>query len=220
MNFKIISISGNIASGKSTLIENLKKKFSNNEIVFIPEPIDEWKKFNCENGQDLFINFYKDKLNYSFMFQLYAMVSRFNVLDNCVKNNPNTKIFVMERSCFDDRYIFAQTLYENGYIKQDQLKMIDEFINITFSRVYKIDHYIFIDTEIEKNVERLMNRNRTGENEISLKYLDDLKQKTINFESMIPVEKKTILKANCELNTLDYSNFLNSIFVLFEKFLN
>ena len=40
---KIISIEGNIGSGKSTLVEELRKKFGNNEkVCFLQEPVDIW----------------------------------------------------------------------------------------------------------------------------------------------------------------------------------
>ena len=43
---KIISIDGNIGSGKSTLMGNLKSYFSNNtNVVFLKEPVDEWETY-------------------------------------------------------------------------------------------------------------------------------------------------------------------------------
>ena len=43
LNFTIVSIEGNIGSGKSTLMKNLKEYYkNNNQVLFLKEPVDEW----------------------------------------------------------------------------------------------------------------------------------------------------------------------------------
>jgi len=55
LNFTIISIEGNIGSGKSTLMENLKEYYKdNNEIIFLREPVDEWSLIKDSNGITIF----------------------------------------------------------------------------------------------------------------------------------------------------------------------
>ena len=41
---KIISIEGNIGSGKSTVVNSLKQYYSNDKIYFLEEPVSEWEK--------------------------------------------------------------------------------------------------------------------------------------------------------------------------------
>ena len=78
----ILSIEGNIGSGKSTIIDYLKKKYNkdniNNEIVFLPEPVDEWETIKDEENNTILQKFYADQKKYSFTFQIMAYISRLN----------------------------------------------------------------------------------------------------------------------------------------------
>ena len=62
---KIISIEGNIGSGKSTLIKKLKEIIKNDDILFLDEPVDEWMEIKDENGEHILSKFYEDLFSYS-----------------------------------------------------------------------------------------------------------------------------------------------------------
>ena len=85
-NYIIFSIEGNIGSGKSTLMENLKKTYKNNsQVIFLKEPVDEWENIKDSNGVTILQKFYADQEKYSFAFQMMAYVSRLNVLRDALK---------------------------------------------------------------------------------------------------------------------------------------
>ena len=67
MNKLIISIEGNIGSGKSTFLSFLKENFD--DICFVDEPVKEWTKIVDEDNNNLIQNFYKDKKKYGYLFQ-------------------------------------------------------------------------------------------------------------------------------------------------------
>lgn len=74
----IISIEGNIGSGKSSLIDNLKTYYSNykeSKIIFISEPIDIWKSIVDNNNNNLLNLYYQDQNKYSFPFQIMTLSS-------------------------------------------------------------------------------------------------------------------------------------------------
>ena len=57
----IISIEGNIGSGKSTLVSELEKYFKdNNKIGFLQEPVDIWNTIKDENGTTILEKFYEN----------------------------------------------------------------------------------------------------------------------------------------------------------------
>ena len=58
----IISIEGNIGSGKSTLVKKLKEK--NPSWYFLQEPVDVWKSVSDIDGNNILSEFYKDKKRY------------------------------------------------------------------------------------------------------------------------------------------------------------
>ena len=82
----IISIDGNIGSGKSTLYTDLQTHFSNRtDICFVPEPVDSWTKIVDVDKTPILTNLYKDTKRYAFRFQMMAYISRLHLLREKVK---------------------------------------------------------------------------------------------------------------------------------------
>ena len=104
----IISIEGNIGSGKSTLVDYLKNNYTDKNIVYLQEPVDEWNNIKDENNITILEKFYANQTKYSFAFQMMAYISRLDLLRNSIKNNPNS-IIITERSLFTDKYVFAKS---------------------------------------------------------------------------------------------------------------
>ena len=58
----ILSIEGNIGSGKSTIIDYLKERYKNDkEFIFLPEPVDEWETIKDEENNTILQKFYADQ---------------------------------------------------------------------------------------------------------------------------------------------------------------
>ena len=77
----ILSIDGNIGSGKSTLYADLQTYYKDNtEICFCPEPVDSWTKIVDSNNTPILTNLYKDTKKYAFRFQMMAYISRLHLL--------------------------------------------------------------------------------------------------------------------------------------------
>ncbi len=74
-----------IFKGKSTLLSKLKNR--HNDWVFIDEPVDTWTKMKNDEGKSLLEVFYNDKKRWSYTFQNCALLSRFNNIENTIKNN-------------------------------------------------------------------------------------------------------------------------------------
>ena len=69
----IFSIEGNIGSGKSTFVEDLRNKLpktmKGRELIFLQEPVELWREIK-DDGKDIIQLFYEDKNKYSFSFML------------------------------------------------------------------------------------------------------------------------------------------------------
>ena len=63
----LISIEGNIGSGKSTLYEMIKEKYGD-KILFVDEPVDEWNKL-IMNGKNIIEHFYENNKKWGYLFQ-------------------------------------------------------------------------------------------------------------------------------------------------------
>jgi len=178
MSFKpvIISIEGNIGSGKTTILEKLKSRFQNDEsVVFLREPLDVWEqvKDNC-TGENILQKFYSNPNKYAFPFQVMAYASRLSMIRNAINQNPNCSAIVCERSLEADKNIFAKMLHDDNKIDDVCYQIYEKFYR-EFSDDLELDGIVYIDADAEVCEERVTKRNRQGEDGISLEYLQKCK---------------------------------------------
>lgn len=178
--FKIISIEGNIGSGKSTFVNYLKNKceveLNNDNIIFIDEPVDDWMTIQDKKGETILTKFYKDNYKYGFSFQIMAYISRLAKLKekiDFIKNKNDNKMYylITERSLYTDKNVFAKMLYDNEKIEEVNYQIYLKWFE-TFIKDIDINYFVYISCNPEINYERIIKRNREGEN-IPLEYLRD-----------------------------------------------
>ena len=58
---KIISIEGNIGSGKSTFLQYLKEHLTSDKICFLVEPVDDWLSIVDTNDKNIIERYYDDQ---------------------------------------------------------------------------------------------------------------------------------------------------------------
>ena len=172
---KIISIEGNIGSGKSTILKSLKEYFKTTDnIIFLQEPIDEWEKIKDKDNVTILTKFYENQKKYSFAFQMMAYISRLSILKRTIEEYPNS-IIITERCLNTDRYVFAKMLYDNGKLEdieyQIYLNWFDHFSNICSKYEQNNQKIIYLNTYPEVCFHRVNKRNRNGESNISIEYL-------------------------------------------------
>jgi deoxyadenosine/deoxycytidine kinase len=175
-NYTIVSIEGNIGSGKSTLMEHLKETYKNNPyIIFLKEPVDEWSTITDVNGVTILEKFYADQNKYSFAFQMMAYISRLNVLRDALNSLDTTSdkkyVIITERSLNTDRYVFAKMLYESGKMEEVFYKIYLNWFD-TFSQEFPVHKIIYVKVEPEVCHARISKRAREGEDCIPVEYLD------------------------------------------------
>lgn len=168
----ILSIEGNIGSGKSTLMEELKKVYENNpNIVFLKEPVDEWNNICDKDGNTMLSKFYADQKKYSFSFQMMAYISRLAVIKNSVQNNPNC-VFISERCLYTDKHVFAKMLFNQGKIEDVDYQIYNKWFD-TFTDEFNINNIVYIKTNPDICKDRINQRSREGEDSIPIEYLSD-----------------------------------------------
>jgi deoxyadenosine/deoxycytidine kinase len=164
---KIISIEGNIGSGKSTIVSYLKQ-FSKNNFIFLQEPVDEWTSVCDKNGESILSHFYRDSKRYSFQFQMMAYISRLNLLRSVIKENPNA-VIITERCLYTDKFVFAKMLYDKGDMTDIEYTIYNKWFSSFIDDIEPCG-IIYIKTMPETCFVRINKRNRDGEN-IPLEYL-------------------------------------------------
>jgi deoxyadenosine/deoxycytidine kinase len=171
--FEVTSIDGNIGSGKSTLMKNLREYYKDEpNVVFLREPVDEWEKVKDENGVTMLEKFYEDPEKYAFSFQMMAYVSRLKVFKDAIKNiNTSEKVnIITERSLYTDKMVFAKMLYDTNKIEKVNYQIYLNWFD-TFSEEFPVHKIVYVKTEPEKCHSRILKRARDGENLIPLEYL-------------------------------------------------
>lgn len=204
----IISIEGNIGSGKSTVVNYLKEYYkNNNDVVFLLEPVNIWSSITDENGKSILENFYENKEKYAFSFQIIAYISRLRIMNEAIKNNPYS-IIITERSLFTDRYVFAQMLYDDNKISEIDMKIYTYWFDYF---VYNIDRTIYLDANPEKCIERILKRGRSGEENITLDYIktcDEYHKKMLMYNTDFMT---TIIDTNTDYDDSVIPEYINSV---------
>jgi deoxyadenosine/deoxycytidine kinase len=212
----IISIDGNIGSGKSTILKHLRDRLTaNKNYVFVDEPVKEWSKIEHE-GITILEKFYGNTEKYSFSFQMMAYITRLNMLKNAVKENPNA-IIITERCLYTDKFVFAKMLYDqkqiNPYEYQIYNKWFDEFISDLPEH-----KFFFIKSDPNKSKERINKRKRAGENNISIDYLSSCEEYHLDMYNKHSQNTiKVIDIESYELDTDNYNLLINEIISLMDK---
>ena len=173
----IIAIEGNIGAGKSTIIDTLGKQLDGNrEVILLKEPVDIWESIKeTSTGENILEKFYKDSAKYAFSFQVMAYVTRLSLLRDTIRNNPECKVIICERSLDADRNIFAKMLYDDGLIEDIHYQIYLRFYN-EYVKEYRVDGIVYIDADADVCYNRIKKRSRDGESNIELDYLEKCKK--------------------------------------------
>lgn len=195
---KLVYVEGNIGTGKSTFVENLRQVISKNypglSFTVVQEPVDQWMAMKDQNGKNLLEHFYSDQVKYSFPFQMNSFISRVNSIYNAVTHdagnveNPPTQneqltllnydIVFVERSVFTDKYCFADMCHKSGKMNDIEYNIYNNW-HSWLVRTFNLyaDGYIYLKTEPNVSHDRIVKRLRRGEEAIPIEYLTDLHNK-------------------------------------------
>ena len=174
----IISIEGNIGSGKTTIIENLEKYYEHDKrVLFLREPLDVWEEIKDQKtGENILQKFYANPDKYAFAFQVMAYASRLSMVRNAIKTGSGQfSAIIVERSLAADKRIFAKMLYDDGKIDDVCYQIYQKFYK-EFSDEIGLNGIVYIDADAEVCKERVEKRSRQGEGGISLEYLQKCKK--------------------------------------------
>ena len=202
---KIISIEGNIGSGKSTFVEQLKLKIKDEKICFLEEPVDVWNTIVDKEGITILENYYKDNKKWAFSFQMMAYISRLSILKKAIESNKY-EIIITERSLYTDKHVFCQMLYDNDLIEDLEFTIYNKWFE-EFNILQDIQ-YIYLKTNPEVSYERVMKRSRTGE-KIPLSYLINCSD---YHDKWLSNEKVIIIDANVENTYENVCEWMNIIY--------
>lgn len=190
----ILSIDGNIGSGKSTLYKDLQSHYENNaDICFVPEPVDDWTHIVDGDNVPILTNLYKNTKKYAFRFQMMAYISRLHLLRQKVKENKY-RIIISERSVQTDRNVFAKMLFDDDMIEHDEYQIYNKWFDEFLDDMY-LGGIIYVKADPEICSERVKIRAREGET-IPLEYLQ--KCHKYHEDWLVNSSDKLVIEANID----------------------
>jgi len=175
----LISVEGNIGSGKTTILNELRNKHP--EWTFIDEPVDIWSNLKTDNHESLLEVFYKDRKRWSYTFQNCALLTRYQIIEetiNYVKQNHinqfDKHIFLTERCLDTDHQVFTKMLRAEGSIDKLELNLYEMLLSHLKKAATPVTAIIHVDTPPDVCFDRIKIRSRSGEESIPLDYLISL----------------------------------------------
>ena len=213
---RIISIEGNIGSGKSTFVKELetycKTNSKNSKIHFLQEPVDIWNNVQNAEGKNIIECYYANQEKYAFPFQMMAYISRIHLLKEALKNDYD--IIITERCVHTDKNVFAQMLFDECKIGEIEFKIYNMWFDEFLKDLPKIE-IVYLKTDPNISNQRVIKRSRKGEN-IPIEYLE----KCHNYHENWLEQDKPIIIINGNEDIEDYENYLKKLSIITLKIQN
>lgn len=166
----LISLQGNIAAGKTTLLDALA---TTRQFGIIREPVELWQNSFPDNLLELF---YRDPSRWAFTFQIGAFITRAKTLREIIARTNHT-CNIQERSIACDKQVFAELTHRLGTMTDTEYELYSGLWNfLTENYCIKPNLIIYLRTPATICHKRIQQRGRPEEANISLNYLLNLEQ--------------------------------------------
>lgn len=194
-----IAVSGNIGAGKTTLTEMLSKHYG-------------WHaEFESVEDNPYLQDFYGDMHKWSFHLQIYFLNSRFEQIN---KLRRGDKTIIQDRTIYEDAYIFAESLYKQGFFKERDYRNYRALFDSMIEFVKPPDLLIYLRSDISKLVKNIETRGRDYENLIRIEYLKGLNEHYENWINNYDAGRLLIVdvsEIDFVKNTEDFSDIVFKI---------
>ncbi|MAW07816.1 MAG: deoxynucleoside kinase [Halobacteriovoraceae bacterium] len=154
-----IGIAGNIGSGKTTLTKKLSERLACRPM------------FESVEDNPYLEDFYSDMNRYSFPLQVYFLNHRFNAHRLIDQNNFSA---IQDRSIYEDAHIFAKNLFRQGKMSARDFENYFSLYSTVVSFLKPPTLMIFLRRSVPKLMERIAQRGRECEKDISPDYISQL----------------------------------------------
>jgi len=189
----IITISGLIGCGKSTLTKKLSEKMGYKPVY---EPV---------KSNPYLDDFYEFPEKYGTIMQFFLLTKRFKQQQEMIWNINSEEIqgFISDRSIQEDT-LFANLLFKSGTMSKRDYDTYIEHFNVMKRFLVYPDIFLFLDVKPEVAYERLKKRNRKCESEVPLEYLQALDAEYRDFVEEMSQYTTVVRIDYNEFKTVDY----------------
>lgn len=160
-NKEFVAIAGNIGVGKSTLTAILAEAFG-------------WKPFYEAVDENPYLaDFYADMQRWSFHSQVFFLSRRLQHHRQLV-DHPGS--VVQDRSVYEDAEIFARNLFERGLMSERDYTAYHDLYAGIRAFLPSPDLLVYLKSNVDTLLDRIAQRGRDFEREISPDYLNRLNE--------------------------------------------
>lgn len=208
----VLSIEGNIGSGKNTLLNMMHRYLNSHDICVKKEPTYKWSNIHStqvEDGcnQNILDLFYNDTPRWAFTTQMKTTTCRIKEYDRIKR-----PLGFCERSWLSDKHVFVPTLYDCSYMTEIECDIYNENYSIIAPHFPNIDGIVYIRSSVDNCMQRLLQKNKNQNTSISFSYLSALHS---NYEKWIHSNELhlPVCVIDIDCNELDHNEVLqDSIF--------
>jgi deoxyadenosine/deoxycytidine kinase len=156
---KFIVLAGNIGAGKSSLVERLSDRLG-------------WQPFFEPEAENPYLaDFYRDMKTWAFHSQIFFLTHRLRAHRQLV-DHPSSAI--QDRSVYEDAEVFACNLYKQSLIGERDYRTYRELYEVLVEFLPPPDLVVYLRASTQTLLERIRQRGRSYERQISAEYLDQL----------------------------------------------
>jgi len=161
-----IAIAGNIGCGKTTLTNMLAKRYG-------------WEPhFEPVENNPYLSDYYADMKRWAFNIQVFFLSKRYK---DVLEIAASSKSIVLDRTIFEDAYIFASNLHDMGMIDDRDYANYLSLFETMISTVRLPDLLIYIRSGIPNLVNQIQKRGREYEQSMRMDFLQGLHEKYENW---------------------------------------
>jgi len=198
MNYKFITVEGNIGAGKTTLSGLLQQAFGAKLIL---------EQF-AENP--FLPKFYEDSKRYSFPLELSFLAERYKQLKEMLNTRELFNQYIISDYLFIKSKLFAKV-----NLPEDEYKLYETLFDIIYPNLPEPDIIIYLHAPLAKLKENIKVRNRDYEQNIQDDYLIDLQNAYLQ---LIKSEKfKTLIIDTTQTDFLNNADHLTQLLSFLEK---
>lgn len=158
---KFVAVAGNIGVGKSTLVTMLCQRL-------------EWQPFYEPEGENPYLaDFYHDMRAWSFHSQIFFLTRRLRMHRQLI-DHPTSAI--QDRSVYEDAEVFCCNLYRQGLMDERDYGSYRELYRVLVDFLPPPDLVVYLRASVPTLLDRIQNRGRAYERQISADYLEQLNQ--------------------------------------------
>lgn len=177
MTKRLVVISGNIATGKTTLTKQLASAL-------------DWRpELESVADNPYLADFYRDMPSWSFHLQFHFLGHR---VDQHQRAWMSPRSAILDRSIYEDADVFAAVLHETGQMTDRDFATYRRLFDVTTSQMKPPDLILYLHAPTKVLLERIRKRGRPFEQNITDEYLSTLDRfykRWINSMKLCPILK-------------------------------